>query len=286
MCVYWREGVEGFALCFHRVGVLTSLGLEFLGAIPSSPLLVTSREHPSSDLGPAVQLCLLLSFLGRPPRTLPLSRERLTEGEEEGVGPRRWIRSCGLGLCAASGRGLGIRLSARGQCVCSKEAAGPAQAERAQTPAQGRPHRGGVPASTSTGTDGHRKGHRLSHSWGKQDPHEQRYRHTRCKAHSHGHTHTDPPPPQVYKHRLQREKQGAGGQSGPLTETQQRGHTRGHRHARMPDTRTRAETRTQAHACTPAQHSSVLGKGDPDTHPEQKHSRAQTHPAFRHSHTL
>ena len=63
-------------------------------------------------------------------------------------------------------------------------------------------------------------------------------------------------------------------------------HRCGHRHARMPGTRTWVETRRQAHACTPAQHSSVLRKGDPDTHPEQKHSRAQTHPAFRHSHTL
>ena len=70
-CVSTGERVlRVIALCFHRVGVLTSLGLEFLGAIPSSPLLVTSREHPSSDLGPAVQLHLLLSLLGRPPRTL------------------------------------------------------------------------------------------------------------------------------------------------------------------------------------------------------------------------
>lgn len=69
--------------------MLTSLGLEFLGAIPSSPLLVTSREHPSSDLGPAVQLSP--PFLAReaPSDTVPLSRERLKEGEEEGMGSRR-----------------------------------------------------------------------------------------------------------------------------------------------------------------------------------------------------
>lgn len=139
------------------------------------------------------------------------------------MGPRRWIRSCGLGLCAASGRGLGIRLSARGQCVCSKEAAGPAQAERAQRPAQGRPHRGGVPASTSTGTDGHRKGHRLSHSWGKQDPYEQRYRHTRCKAHSHGHP-PHPPGIQTQRH-PEREARGWGTDRATHRDIARRAHT-------------------------------------------------------------
>lgn len=144
--------------------MLTSLGLEFLGAIPSSSLLVSSREHSPSDLGPAVQ-SVLLSLPRRPPLIqCPSSRERLKEGEEEGKSPEAGsCRSCCLGLCAASGRGLGIRLGARGQCVCSKEAAGPVQAERTHRPAQGRPHRGGVLTSTSMGTDGHRKGHRLSH---------------------------------------------------------------------------------------------------------------------------
>lgn len=77
-------------MCSRGVGVLTSLGLEFLGGIPSSSLLVSSREHSPSDLGPAVQLSVLLSLPRRLPLTqCPSSRERLKEGEEEGKSPRR-----------------------------------------------------------------------------------------------------------------------------------------------------------------------------------------------------
>lgn len=60
-----------------------------------------------------------------------------------------------------------------------------------------------------------------SHTRGESKIHMSRDTGTRGARPTAMDTHT---PPQVYKHRgIRREKQGAGGQTGPLTETQQRG---------------------------------------------------------------
>lgn len=159
---------------------------------------------------------------------------------------------------------------------------GPVQAECTHRHTQGRPHRGGAHASTSTGTDGHRQGHGLSHSQRKQI-------HVSRDAGTQG---VRQPHTQRYKHRgIHREEHGSGGQTGTLTETPRDTGTWAHTGM---DTNTRrcpapAHTGQDTNAGTshtPAQHSLVLRKGDPDTHSEQKHSRAQTHSAFRHSHTL
>ena len=88
-------------------------------------------------------------------------------------------------------------------------------------------------------------------------------------------------------------------QSHTHREAQGWGHSQRH-----PETRecryTEARTKTRAdvlppphrgrHKCRHVPHAHtafvVLRKGDPDPQPEQKYSRSQTHPAFRHSHTL
>ena len=115
----------------------------------------------------------------------------------------------------------------------------------------------------------------------KTDTREQRCRHARCEADTHTGTNTEA---------STERSMGLGGRQGRSRrhpETQECGHTQAwtqtragalHRHT--------GQDTNVGTSHTPAQHSLVLRKGDPDTHSEQKHSRAQTHSAFRHSHTL
>ena len=204
--------------------MLTSLGLEFLGAIPSSSLLVSSREHSPSDLGPAVQLSVLLSLPRRLPLTqCPSSRERLKEGEEEGKSPRRLDPAAPVawGCVPPAGGDLEFVWALGGSVSVPKKPPGRCRRSVHTDPRRGAHTAEAYPPAhpwaqmgTERGTGSHTSGENktyMSRDTGTQVQGPQPW----------AHTHT-----QVYKHRsVHREKQRAGGQTGPLTEPQQRGHT-------------------------------------------------------------
>ena len=87
MCVYWRKGVEGRLLCvFMEWGCSLVWDWSSWGPFRAAPHLSASVFR-SGARRPAVSPPFLA--LEAPSDPVPLSRERLKEGEEEGKSPRR-----------------------------------------------------------------------------------------------------------------------------------------------------------------------------------------------------